>query len=458
MASPAALMEKLRLLLVRERELTSLRQEYHGYRAWMEKVHATSLRLAELPDREQVLSQLVAALVADFTFEYAAAISGHFHVAAGAAPETAADFGLLTQAVAEARASGQIAVSVPPGRLLTSDVNSGKLGWLLAAPVQGSLEFVLVVGRSPRASSYFPPPWDRELDRFRHLRDTVAHVLDAVGLRVDLIAERNNLQAEVLRATAELSAALALAEAARQEAQDASQAKSNFLASMSHELRTPLNALIGYSEMLLEDAEALGAETLVEGARSMQRAGAHLGAIVTDILDLSKIEARKLELELTHFPLAPLIEHALELVRPQADQRGNQLRLELPREPGSLFADRMKVQQVLVNLLGNACKFTESGTITVRVQPGVNRSGAPGVVIAIVDTGVGMSPAQLAQLFDPYRQVHGGAAARGGTGLGLFISRRLCQLMGGDLGVHSRPGLGSTFLVQLPRDVPPLAP
>jgi signal transduction histidine kinase len=132
--------------------------------------------------------------------------------------------------------------------------------------------------------------------------------------------------------------------------------------------------------------------------------------------------------------------------------------LELPRDPGSLRADRMKLQQVLVNLLGNACKFTEGGTISVRVQSGVNRVGVPGVAIAIADTGLGMSAAQLAQLFDPYRQVHGGERAREGTGLGLFISRRLCQLMGGDLGVHSRPGLGSTFVIQLPREVPPLTP
>jgi signal transduction histidine kinase len=226
---------------------------------------------------------------------------------------------------------------------------------------------------------------------------------------------------------------------------------------MSHELRTPLNALVGYSEMLLEDAEAIGAENLIEGAHSIQRAGAHLRAIITDILDLSKIEARQVELTLTTFHLLPLIESALELVKPAADRRNNRLVLEVPREPGLMFADAVKLQQVLVNLLGNACKFTENGTVSVRVLTGNNRAGVPGIAIAIADTGVGMSADQLGQLFDPYRQVHtGGPNAPEGTGLGLFISRRLCQLMGGDITAQSRPGQGSTFMVQLPRQVPPL--
>ena len=407
MASPAALMEKLRLLLVRERELGSLRQEYHAYRTWMEKVHGVTLRLANHTDRDQVLEQLVQSLVSDFAFEYASAVGETFHFAAGTVAETAHDFGLLTRAVGEARATGNIDVTLPEYKPASSDLNTARLGWLLAAPVGGiQHEFVLVVGRSPRTTAFYPPPWDRDIDRFRHLRDTVAQVLAAVELRAALIAERNNLQAEVARATAQLTAALKMAETAKQAALDASQAKSSFLASMSHELRTPLNALIGYSEMLLEDAEALGAAELVEGARSIQSAGSHLGAIVTDILDLSKIEAKKVELTLERFPLVPLIEQALEMVRPQAEQRHNQLVLDLRGDPGIMYADLVKLRQVLVNLLSNACKFTENGKITARVQTGVSRAGVPGVAISIVDTGIGMNEAQLGVLFDPYRQVH----------------------------------------------------
>jgi signal transduction histidine kinase len=450
-------MEKLRLLLVRERELGALRSEYQAYRAWMEKIQGLSLQLAAHADRQQALTQLVQALVTDFSFEYAAAISETFHIATGVAPETATDFGLLTRAVAEARVTHEIGVTVPDIKLVTTGVNKARLGWLLAAPVIGpQQEFVLVVGRSPRATAFFPPPWDRDIDRFRHLRDTVVHVLAAVEFRAALVVERNNLQAEVERATAQITAALALAESAKQAALDASQAKSNFLASMSHELRTPLNALIGYSEILLEDAEALGAQNLVDGARAIQRAGSHLGAVVTDILDLSKIEAHKVELSLERFALAPLIEKALEMIRPQADRRDNQLVLDIQRDPGHMIADPLKLRQVLVNLLSNACKFTEHGSITVRVKTGVSRSGVPGVAISVIDTGVGMSEAQLGQLFDPYRQVHGGPSAPSGTGLGLFISRRLCQLMGGDISAFSKPGVGSTFMIQLPREVPPL--
>ena len=451
-------MEKLRLLLVRERELSGLRQEYTAYRSWMEKIHTVTLRLASHTGRDELLRALVTSLITDFAFEYAAAISHTFSHAAGNLPETATDFGLLTRAVAEARATGDIDITVPQDSIHTSGVNSSRLGWLLAAPVAaGAQQFVLVVGRSPRTAAFHPPPWDRDIDRFRHLRDTVAHVLAAVDARAELTTERNNLKAEVDRATSQLSTALAMAESSRQAAIDASQAKSNFLASMSHELRTPLNALVGYGEMLLEDAEAIGAENLIEGAHAIQRAGAHLRAIVTDILDLSKIEARQVDLTLTTFRLLPLIESALELVKPAADRRNNRLVLDVPREPGLMSADAVKLQQVLVNLLGNACKFTEDGTITVRVLTGNNRAGVPGIAIAIADTGVGMSPDQLGQLFDPYRQVHaGGPNAPEGTGLGLFISRRLCQLMGGDITAQSRPGQGSTFMVQLPRQVPPL--
>jgi signal transduction histidine kinase len=458
-ASPATLMEKLRLLLVRERELGTLRQDYQAFRAWIEKVHGITLRLADHGDRDQVLAALVQSLVSDFAFEYAAAISETFHVSAGAAPETAADFGLLSRAVAEARATGQIDVTTPNIPLQASDINSARLGWLLAAPIHGAFEFVLLAGRSPRAAAFYAPPWDRDIDRFRHLRDAVVQVVAAVELRAALVAERNNLQVEVQRATAQMSAALAIAESARHAALDASQAKTNFLASMSHELRTPLNALIGYSELLLEDAEALGADNLIEGARSIQRAGSHLGAIVTDILDVSKIEARRVELSLETFELVPLLEHAMELVRPQAEKRKNQLALELPREPGKLHSDPVKLQQVLVNLLGNACKFTERGKITVRVQTGFSRTGVPGVAISIVDTGTGMSVDQLGQIFDPYRQVHADSpGAPKGTGLGLFIARRLSQLMGGDITVRSAPGQGSTFVIQLPREAPPLPP
>ena len=451
-------MEKLRLLLVRERELSALRQEYSAYRTWMEKIHSVTLRLASHTDRDQLLAQLVTSLVGDFAFEYAAAVSETFQLAAGTAPETASDFGLLTRAIAEARATGEIDITTAQGGIQTSGVNSSKLGWLLAAPVAASPQaFVLIVGRSPRTAAFHPPPWERDIDRFRHLRDTVAHVLAAVDARAALIAERNNLKAEVDRATAQLTQALAMTEAARQVAIEGSEAKSNFLASMSHELRTPLNALVGYSEMVLEDAEALGADSLIEGAHAMQRAGAHLRAIVTDILDLSKIEARRVELSLTSFALLPAVEAALELIKPSADSRHNRLALEVPRDPGRLFADATKLQQVLVNLLGNACKFTEGGTITVRVRTGTNRVGVPGVAISIIDTGVGMNADQLGQLFDPYRQVHaGGPNAPQGTGLGLFISRRLCQLMGGDITAQSRPGHGSTFMIQLPRQVSPL--
>jgi len=166
----------------------------------MEKIHSVTLRLAGHTDRDELLRALVTSLIADFAFEYAAAISQTFQHAAGNLPETATDFGLLTRAVAEARATGEIDITVPQDSIQTSGINSSRLGWLLATPVSaGPQEFVLVVGRIPRTAAIHPPPWDRDIDRFRHLRDTVTHVLAAVDARAALIAERNNLKAEVER-------------------------------------------------------------------------------------------------------------------------------------------------------------------------------------------------------------------------------------------------------------------
>jgi signal transduction histidine kinase len=454
-SEPATLKEKLRLLLVRERELHGLRQEYSGYRAWMEKVQTITLRLADHEDGDRALARLVRALVDDFAFEYAAAVADRTRTSAGVALEDPGDLALVDRAVAAVRdhdAPEVVAEDVP-------EDSPRRLAWLLAARAggRGGRPFVLLVGRSPRAAAFHPPPWDRELERFRHLRDTVAHAVAAVDYRAALVAERNNLQAEVERATAELTGALAMAEAARREAQEASRAKSAFLANMSHELRTPMNAVLGYGELVLEQSEELGAAALADDARRLQIAGTHLSKLIDEVLDLSKIEARRMDLALERFALVPLVEQTLEIVRPLAAERGDRLELEVVDDPGEIQADPAKLRQVLVNLLSNACKFTRDGRVRVHVATAVGEAGRPEVVLAVSDTGVGMSEDQIDRLFDPYRQVHdGGDDVPQGTGLGLVISRKFCRLMGGDLTAHARPGEGSTFVVHLPRTVEPL--
>jgi len=232
---------------------------------------------------------------------------------------------------------------------------------------------------------------------------------------------------------------------------EASQHKSQFLANMSHELRTPLNAIIGVTEMLREDAESLNQD--LEPLDRVLGAGRHLLALINDILDLSKIEAGRMELQLEDFALAPLIDGVVKTVEPLTAKNANQVAVSCDGAIGTLHADQMRLRQALLNLLSNANKFTERGTITVDARCGAE-DGRDWVTIGVVDTGIGMTPEQMGKLFQEFSQASSTTAGRyGGTGLGLAISRRFCQMMGGDITVKSEPGHGSTFTIRLPRVV-----
>jgi signal transduction histidine kinase/CheY-like chemotaxis protein len=228
----------------------------------------------------------------------------------------------------------------------------------------------------------------------------------------------------------------------------ASQHKSQFLANMSHELRTPLNAIIGVSEMLREDAEALKQDT--EPLDRVLGAARHLLALINDILDLSKIEAGRMELHLESFPLAPLIEDVAKTIEPMATKNRNRIVIDAGLGLGTIQADQIRVRQALLNLASNANKFTEKGTITIVAQPQRN-DGRDWITIAVTDTGIGMTEQQLGRLFQEFSQADASTTRKyGGTGLGLVISRRFCQMMGGDITVDSQPGKGSTFTIRLP--------
>jgi signal transduction histidine kinase len=232
---------------------------------------------------------------------------------------------------------------------------------------------------------------------------------------------------------------------------EASQHKSQFLANMSHELRTPLNAIIGVTEMLREDAEALKQD--LEPLERVLGAGRHLLALINDILDLSKIEAGRMELQLEPFALAPLIANVVKTIEPLAAKSGNQVAICCDSAIGTLHADQMRLRQALLNLMSNANKFTERGTITVDARQG-QENGRDWVMIAVADTGIGMTPEQTGKLFQEFSQASSTTASKyGGTGLGLAISKRFCQMMGGDITVESELGRGSTFTVRLPRIV-----
>ena len=230
---------------------------------------------------------------------------------------------------------------------------------------------------------------------------------------------------------------------------EASQHKSQFLANMSHELRTPLNAIIGVTEMLREDAEA--AKQDLEPLDRVLGAGRHLLALINDILDLSKIEAGRMELQLESFALAPLITNVVKTIEPLAAKNANQVAVQCDPAIGTMHADQMRLRQALLNLLSNANKFTDHGTITIDARQG-QEDNRDWVTIAVADTGIGMTPDQMGKLFQEFSQADASTTRKyGGTGLGLAISRRFCQMMGGDITVESAPSQGSTFTIRLPR-------
>ena len=233
---------------------------------------------------------------------------------------------------------------------------------------------------------------------------------------------------------------------ARREAEGASHSKSQFLANMSHELRTPLNAIIGYSEMLVEEAQDAGNEAMLADLAKIHSAGRHLLSLINDILDLSKIEAGKMDLFVEDFELRPVVEDVVSTAQPLAEKTGARLVASGLEDLGVMRSDVTRIRQVLLNLLSNAYKFTQGGTVRLAVS----REGDQ-VRFVVSDDGIGMSPEQLERLFQAFTQASASTSARfGGTGLGLAISRQFCRMMGGDIEVASEEGKGSTFTVTLP--------
>jgi signal transduction histidine kinase len=245
---------------------------------------------------------------------------------------------------------------------------------------------------------------------------------------------------------------------AMEAAAQADQAKSQFLANMSHELRTPLNAIIGYSEMLQEEAADTGQDGFIPDLLKIHSSAKHLLALINDILDLSKIEAGKMELFLETFDVANVIKEVATMVQPLVEKNGNALTIQCADDLRLMHADVTRVRQCLFNLLSNASKFTQKGTITLQAAR-LQQTGQDWIQLCVRDTGIGMTPEQLQRMFKAFSQADASTTRKfGGTGLGLAITRKFCQMMGGDVGVESEYGKGSTFTIQLPATVVKAAP
>ena len=241
---------------------------------------------------------------------------------------------------------------------------------------------------------------------------------------------------------------------AKEAAEAASLAKSQFLANMSHELRTPLNAIIGYSEILQEDALDFGEDDFVEDLQRIHNSGQHLLTLINDILDLSKIEAGHAELELKSFDVSDAVQDVARIVEPLFLRNTNRLNIECPNNLGELYSDQTKFTQILFNLLSNAAKFTQKGTITLsveRIKNDENSGDCEQLIFKCTDTGIGITPEQIQKLFQPFTQADASTTRKyGGTGLGLAIAQKYSQMLGGEITVNSEIGKGSTFTLMLP--------
>jgi len=332
---------------------------------------------------------------------------------------------------------GRVLASGAPAwiRDVTKDPNFPRAQLVTEINVKGAFAFPVLVG--PRVAAVLEFFSDKIAEPDKQLLEVMAQI----GTQLGRVIERNEAAEQVL--------------AAKDQAEAATQAKSSFLANMSHELRTPLNVIIGLTEMLRDDAKEQSEDDTFESLEYIFRESQHLLHLIEEILDLSKIEAGKLEFHLEDFDVAEFIRSLEPTAQPLARKNGNCLTIDCPEDLGTMRADSTRLRQVVLNLLSNACKFTEKGKVTLEALRDC-AEGGDWITLRVSDTGIGMTPEQMDKLFEEFTQADSSMTRKfGGTGLGLAISRRLCRMMGGDVTLTSTHGKGTICTVRLPAIVDP---
>jgi signal transduction histidine kinase len=306
---------------------------------------------------------------------------------------------------------------------------------------------------------------EEDLKLLAGFANQAAIALENAALSRRIVEEARAREAELTRLVEERTKSLreALAEAetqrgraqeAQEVAEEANRVKGRFLASMSHELRTPLGAILGYTDLLKDTARDIGGEEMLPDFEKIESAANHLMSVINDILDFSKVEAGKMALFVEEFDLARVLREVQDTVQPLVGRKSNVLEVRFPADIGSVRNDETRVRQVLFNLLSNASKFTEKGTIVLDASRGAGADGSDRLRLAVTDSGIGMTEAQLQKLFQAFTQADESTSKKyGGTGLGLTLCRQFCRMMGGDISVSSVYGQGTTFTVDIPSAV-----